>query len=406
MKIEASFLIFGVVIFCVGFFLGGGNLCGDSTSRTIIHQAPSSPSSSSSPSCPPSIRIPVPVAVTPGNPVSVDRGPEIPESQLKNDQPFVNDLPHEFLTKVVNPAAGNSILRGGTPKCVPGLSYSEKNPDSIVYDSPANCRNYREVSSQTMLDIGNHFGDDKVTYHHYEHGYDVYFGWPCIRKQSSKIKMMEIGLGCVSGGFALGPRSVKLWGQLLPNAQYTAVEYETECAHEWDTNETKRKLGPTSYYKIYQGDQSDFNRWKVILKQEAENMKRQGFGDGEPPMYDMIIDDAGHTMLQQVNSFLALWPYIKPGGIYIIEDIQTNWRGEHEHWGGTQRIYGTSHLRHSKNLVKHLLDRVHAYLGKDPNNKDPNQPIQFHIDEGRWSGILRVDCTHYTCVIAKRFAEP
>jgi hypothetical protein len=42
-------------------------------------------------------------------------------------------------------------------------------------------------------------------------------------------------------------------------------------------------------------------------------------------IYDVIVDDGGHTRKQQVNSLIGLWPYVrKNGGIYVIEDIFTS----------------------------------------------------------------------------------
>jgi hypothetical protein len=40
--------------------------------------------------------------------------------------------------------------------------------------------------------------------------------------------------------------------------------------------------------------------------------------------YDLIIDDGGHSMEMQQVSFGYLFPYVKPGGIYIIEDVHTS----------------------------------------------------------------------------------
>ena len=38
--------------------------------------------------------------------------------------------------------------------------------------------------------------------------------------------------------------------------------------------------------------------------------------------FDIIIDDGSHILEDQVLSLIWLWPKLKPGGVYIIEDIQ------------------------------------------------------------------------------------
>jgi len=41
--------------------------------------------------------------------------------------------------------------------------------------------------------------------------------------------------------------------------------------------------------------------------------------------FDLIIDDGGHTMDQQITSLKHLWKAVKPGGYYILEDLQTSY---------------------------------------------------------------------------------
>ncbi len=41
--------------------------------------------------------------------------------------------------------------------------------------------------------------------------------------------------------------------------------------------------------------------------------------------FDIILDDGGHTMKQQITSFKILYPFVKKGGIYIIEDLHTSY---------------------------------------------------------------------------------
>jgi hypothetical protein len=40
--------------------------------------------------------------------------------------------------------------------------------------------------------------------------------------------------------------------------------------------------------------------------------------------FDIIIDDGGHTMKQEIISINTLVSSVRPGGLYIIEDLETS----------------------------------------------------------------------------------
>jgi hypothetical protein len=59
-------------------------------------------------------------------------------------------------------------------------------------------------------------------------------------------------------------------------------------------------------------DQSDFS----LLKRIGETGGR---------LFDVIVDNGGHTRKQQINYLIGLWPFVRnSGGFYAIEDIFTS----------------------------------------------------------------------------------
>ena len=40
--------------------------------------------------------------------------------------------------------------------------------------------------------------------------------------------------------------------------------------------------------------------------------------------FDVVVDDGGHMQCQIWTTFLKLWPQMKPGGLYFIEDLQVS----------------------------------------------------------------------------------
>jgi hypothetical protein len=68
------------------------------------------------------------------------------------------------------------------------------------------------------------------------------------------------------------------------------------------------------------------------------------------PPIDIIIDDGGHTMTQQIASFEALYSHVKNDGIYLCEDTCTSYWYE---YGGRLRKKGTF-VEYSKRLIDYL----------------------------------------------------
>lgn len=45
-------------------------------------------------------------------------------------------------------------------------------------------------------------------------------------------------------------------------------------------------------------------------------------------LFDIIIDDGGHTMAQQQTTLIRFWPLLAPGGVFIMEDLHSSLRPE------------------------------------------------------------------------------
>jgi len=72
---------------------------------------------------------------------------------------------------------------------------------------------------------------------------------------------------------------------------------------------------------------------------------------------DILIDDGGHTMTQQITTFEEMFPAIGLGGVYIVEDLHTSYWRE---YGGRLRQPGTF-----VEFVKGLVDHLHAWHFRD-----------------------------------------
>jgi hypothetical protein len=68
---------------------------------------------------------------------------------------------------------------------------------------------------------------------------------------------------------------------------------------------------------------------------------------------DIVIDDGGHTMAQQIATFEELFPAVPFGGVYLIEDLHTSYWAD---YGGGYRSPG-SFIEYAKDLV----DQLHGW---------------------------------------------
>lgn len=108
------------------------------------------------------------------------------------------------------------------------------------------------------------------------------------------ICLLEIGVN--RGG------SIPVWEQYFPNAKLLMVDINPTCLLR-STDRTKMDLV----------DQSD-----------AEALKSYAETNGP---FNIIIDDGSHLTGDQIITFETLWPYILPGGIFVIEDTLTSYSG-------------------------------------------------------------------------------
>ena len=74
--------------------------------------------------------------------------------------------------------------------------------------------------------------------------------------------------------------------------------------------------------------------------------------------FDIVIDDGSHLPAHQIASLEFLWPHVRDGGVYLVEDVATSYWPE---YGGGLRV-PTSFIEY----VKPKLDDLHAFHSREP----------------------------------------
>jgi len=142
------------------------------------------------------------------------------------------------------------------------------------------------------------------------------------------IKFLEIGV--FHGG------SLQMWKNYFgPRAKIIGVDINPKCKDFEEDNIT-----------IEIGSQEDRDFLKKLAAKHGP--------------FDIVLDDGGHTMPQQIVSFEELYRHVRRDGLYVCEDLHTSYWKE---WGGAYRNPHTF-----IEYAKRLIDELHAWHSKDPES--------------------------------------
>lgn len=149
---------------------------------------------------------------------------------------------------------------------------------------------------------------------HYFEYYDRHFS----KFRNKKVRILEIGV--FLGG------SLNMWRAYFgPEAFVLGVDIDSSCTQYAGEN-----------IKIEIGNQADPSFLEYLK------------GKYEP--FDIIIDDGGHQMEQQITSLKFLFGHLNNGGIYLVEDLHTSYWKE---YNGGYRC-GRTFIEYAKGLIDEL----------------------------------------------------
>jgi demethylmacrocin O-methyltransferase len=143
----------------------------------------------------------------------------------------------------------------------------------------------------TLDEIAIKYGTDKGSKHPSIEGHDYCRHYEKFFEpfREDPIRMVEIG---VAGG-----NSIQTWLEYFPKALVLGVDKNKECAVIKDER-----------HKVIYGDQCDPTFWECF---------KSDYGTD----FDLMIDDGDHDHQPISQSFKSMWPAIKRGGLYCIEDV-------------------------------------------------------------------------------------
>jgi GT2 family glycosyltransferase len=188
---------------------------------------------------------------------------------------------------------------------------------------------------------------------HYFEIYDRHFS----KFRNTDVHVVEIGV--YHGG------SLQMWRNYFgPHAKITGVDIDSRC-----------KPLEEEGVEIIIGNQED-GEFLASLRSKL-------------PRIDILIDDGGHTMRQQIRTFEELFPHVSENGIYLCEDLHTSY------W-----TYYNGGFRNPNNFIEYskgLIDFLNAWHSKDTESFPVTSFTRSAYSMNFYGGIL---------VIEKRPVDP
>jgi hypothetical protein len=198
--------------------------------------------------------------------------------------------------------------------------------------------------------VAQSFGTDKGT-HTYMPVYERFLG--PLTAQDFETRLLELGVG--------NGESLRMWLHLFPRGRIYALDYR-DCCLVHDPRLT--------VHRRFQQDPAIAFLF-------------------EPLSLDAIIDDGGHRREWQRASRDILWPCLKEGGYYFIEDILTDsWPEEMDHWRSDpdcvcaeenkKDVFGNYHRADAMVVLRKRGERTSAPPTADATLRNPAWKWFFH----------------------------
>ncbi|WP_328954195.1 hypothetical protein [Kitasatospora purpeofusca] len=207
-----------------------------------------------------------------------------------------------------------------------------------------------------LAELSLRHGSDKWGLHYYTEHYARHFA----PLRDRPLTVLELGVGGY-GDPAAGGGSLRMWKRFFRRGLVYGVDVHDKTA-----------LREQRIHTV-QGDQAD----PAFLTALAERIG---------PI-DIVIDDGSHYCPDVIASFGALFPHVVPGGLYVIEDLQTSyWPG----YGGSSERLGDPTT--SMGFLKQLLDGL---------NHEEHEPPTAHRPSGTDRTLVGAHFYHNLAILDK-----
>lgn len=196
---------------------------------------------------------------------------------------------------------------------------------------------YDESFAEQIAKALNKSYSDKASMHAYHTVYAHIF------KDMNVENFLEIGLFLNE----LSHTDLNAWAQIFPNANIYGADKKND------------QLFNLEKIKMYYVDQSNKSSLDALVQQLNIEL-------------DVILDDASHVYDNTVNTFESLFPLLRQGGVYLIEDI-LDYRENANNWQQTiddLQLYMNSHNYNYEIFQSQKPSKVIDEVSGEPTDTD------------------------------------
>jgi 23S rRNA U2552 (ribose-2'-O)-methylase RlmE/FtsJ len=146
--------------------------------------------------------------------------------------------------------------------------------------------------------IGVACNTDKSSIHHdYLAFYERFFE----KWRLKKLRILEVGV--------FNGASLRTWARYFPQAEIIGADIN------------------------FRAKRHEAERIKIEILDQANVQNLVDIGLKHGP-FDIVIEDGSHMWEHQTTTLKTLFPFVKPGGLYVVEDLQTNFGEMTKHFQG------------------------------------------------------------------------
>lgn len=196
--------------------------------------------------------------------------------------------------------------------------------------------------------------------HDYLRKYEFYLARYCDQPD---VAMLELGAG---PEWNIGA-SARLWQEFFPRDDFRL--------HVADLKPMAMSLA-NDRVAVTVGDLGD----PMVLRRLASSS------------YDVVLDDASHIWHHQLLAFEHLFPAVRRGGLFVIEDIETSFGPERECWAAGSTIDTFAVLAR---LVAKVAGRGRSHPPLAAATEEEHPVLAF------WPEIESITLVNDACIIAK-----